>query len=144
MEETLKEGTPIQRRFEISDSSDEAMTEVDSKDMEPYTTPTKKGKKRNKGKGVKRPVTPERPIPNLPQTLSRRKLEADWAKPAETLASEDEPADLGKFIGKYLRNTNGLRDFMVGQERNDANYDIWSQSQSQHIAVRQITLMRQL
>jgi len=73
----------------------------------------------------------------MPQTPSRKKLEVDWAKPAETLASEDEPADLGKFIGEYLRNTNGLRDFMVGQERNDPNYDIWCQQQSQHIAARQ-------
>jgi len=48
-------------------------------------TPTKKGKKHNKGKGVRRPTTPERPIPNMPQTPSRRTLEADWAKPAEEL-----------------------------------------------------------
>jgi len=80
---------------------------------------------------------PERPILNMLQTPSRRKLEANWAKPAEMLANENEPADLGKFIGQYLRNTNGLRDFMVGQERNDANYDNWCQQQSQHIAARQ-------
>jgi len=73
----------------------------------------------------------------MPQTPSRRKLEGDWAKPADTLTSENEPADLGKFIGEYHRNTNGLRDFMVGQERNDASYDIWCQKQSQHITVRQ-------
>jgi len=137
MEETLKVYTPIPRRFEISDSSDEAITEVEWRDETPYMTPTKKGKKRNKGKGVGRPVTPERPIPNMPQTPSRRKLECDWAKPAESLTNEEEPADLGKFIGEYLRNTNGLRDFMVGQERNDASYDIWCQQQSQHIAARQ-------
>jgi len=94
-------------------------------------------KKRNKGKGVERPVTPDQPIPNMPQMPSRRKLESNWAKPAETLASENEPADLGKFIGEYLRNTNGLTDFMVGQGRNDASYDIWCQQQSQHIAARQ-------
>jgi len=114
MEETLKVYTPIPRKFEISDSSDEAMTEVEWRDETPYMTPTKKGKKRNKGKGVRRPETPDQPIPNMPQTPSRKKLEFDWAKPAATLASEDEPADLGKFIGEYLRNTNGLRDFMVG------------------------------
>jgi len=53
------------------------------------------------------------------------------------LASEDEPADLGMYTGEYLRNTNGLRDFMFGQERNDPNYDIWCQNQSQHIAARE-------
>jgi len=140
MEETRKAYTPIPRKFEISDSSDnedDVMTEVEWRDESPYMTPTKKGKKCNKGKGVRRPVTPERPIPNMPQTPSRKKLESDWAKPAESLASENEPADLGKFIGEYLRNTNGLRDFMVGQERNDANYDVWCQQQSQHIAARQ-------
>jgi len=140
MEETQKVYTPIPRKFEVSDSSDnedDTMTEVEWRDEDPYMTPTKKGKKRNQGKGVKRLVTPERPIPNMPQTPSRRKLEADWAKPAESLANENQPADLGKFIGEYLRNTNGLRDFMVGQERNDANYDSWCQQQSQHIAARQ-------
>jgi len=140
MEETRKVYTPIPRKFEISDSSeneDDMMTEVEWRDEEVYMTPTKKGKKRNKGKGVQRLATPERPILNMPQTPNRRKLEADWARPAESLTNENEPADLGKFIGEYLRNTNGLRDFMVGQERNDANYDIWCQQQSQHIAARQ-------
>jgi len=140
VEETWKVYTPIPRKFKISDSSDnedDMMTEVEWRDEESYMTPTKKGKKRNKGKGVKRLAMPERPIPNMPQTPSRKKLEFDWAKPAESLASEDEPADLAKFIGEYLRNTNGLRDFMVGQERNDASYDIWCQQQSQHIAARQ-------
>jgi len=140
MEETRKVYTPIPRKFDISDNSDnedDMMTEVEWRDEEPYMTPTKKGKKRNKGKGVKRPVTPERPILNMPQTPSRKKVESGWAKPAESLANENEPADLGKFIGEYLRNTNGLRDFMVGQERNDASYDVWCQQQSQHIAARQ-------
>jgi len=138
MEETRKVYTPIARKFEVSDSSDnedDMMTEVEWRDEEPYMTPTKKGKKRNKG--VKRPATPERPIPNKPQTPSRKKLKSGWAKPVETLTSENELADLGKFIGEYLQNTNRLRDFMVGQERNDANYDSWCQQQSQHIAARQ-------
>jgi len=140
MEETRKVYTPIPRNFEASDSSDnedDMMTEVEWRDEEIYMTPTKKGKQRHKGKGVKRPVTPERPIPNMPQTPSRKRLESDWARPAESLTSENEPVDLGKFIGEYLRNTNGLRDFMVEQEKNDANYDIWCQQQSQHIAARQ-------
>jgi len=137
MEETLKVYTPIPRKFEISDSDDEVMTEVEWRDGDPYMMPMKKGKRCNNGKGVKRPATPKRPIPNMPQTPSRKKLEFGWAKPAESLASENEPADLGKFIGEYLQHTNGLRDFMVGQERHDANYDVWCQQQSQHIAARQ-------
>ena len=140
MEETLKVYTPIPRKFEVSDSSDnedDMMTEVEWRDESPYMMPTKKGKRRNKGKGVRRPETPDQPILDMPQTPSRKKLELDWAKPAATLTSEDEPADLGKFIGEYLRNTNDLRDFMVGQERNDASYDAWCQNQSQHVAARQ-------
>jgi len=139
MEESRKVYTPIPTKFEVSDSShseDDTMTEVEWRNESPYMTPTKKGKKSNEGKGVERPVTPERPILNMPQRPSRRKLESDWAKPEEILATEDEPADLGKFIGEYLRNTNGLRDFIVGQERNDASYNMWCQQQSQHIAVR--------
>jgi len=83
IEESRKVYTPIQRKFEISNSSnneENMMTEVESRDETPYMTPTKKGKKRNKGKGVNRPIMPERPVPNMPQTPSRRKLEADWAK----------------------------------------------------------------
>jgi len=140
MKETRRVDTPIRRQFEVRDSSDnkdDMMTEVEWRNEEPYMTPTKKGKKRNEGKGVKRPVTPDQPIPNMPQMPSRKRLDVDWAKPAESLTSENEPEDLGKFIGEYLRNTNGLRDFMVGQERNDASYDIWCQQQSQHIAARQ-------
>jgi len=62
MEETRKVHTPIQRKFEISDDSkvsDEALTEVEWREEEPYMTPMKKGKKRNKRKGVKRPETPK-------------------------------------------------------------------------------------
>jgi len=54
--ETPKRGrTPT---FQNSES-DEAMTEALWRDEEPYMTPTKQGKKQNKGKGVKRPVMPE-------------------------------------------------------------------------------------
>ena len=77
MEETRKVYTPIPRTFEVSDSSDnehDKMTEVEWRDEEPYMTPTKKGEKPNKGNGVKRPATPERPIPNMPQTPSRKNL----------------------------------------------------------------------
>jgi len=59
MEETRKVYTPIPRKFKISDSSDDAMTEVEWRDESPYMTPTKKGTKRKKRKGVKRPETPE-------------------------------------------------------------------------------------
>jgi len=139
IEETRKVYTPIPRKFEISDDSevsDEAMTEVEWRDKEPYMTPTKKGKKRNKGKGVRRPETPERPILNMLQTPSRRKLEADWVKPAEWLTSEKEPANLEAFISEYLWNTNGLRDFMVGREDYDVKYAAWCGEQAEHVAAR--------
>jgi len=140
MEETRKVYTPIPRKFEISEDSEvsnEAMTEVEWRDEEPYMTPTKRGKKRNKGKGVRRPETPERPIPNMPQTPSRRRLEADWAKPAEELTNEKGWVNLEAFIGEYLRNTNGLRDFMVGREEYDVKYAEWCGEQANHIAARQ-------
>jgi len=140
MEETRKVYTPIPRKFEISDSSDnedDAMTEVEWRDESPYMTPTKKGKKRNKGKGVKRPATPEQPIPNMPQTPSRRKLEADWAKPAETLTNENGPVNLEAFIGEYLRNTNGLRDYMATSQLHDERYDEWCLKQAEFMAARQ-------
>jgi len=38
--------------------SEDGMTEVPWRDEEPYMTSTKQGKKRNKGKGVRRPETP--------------------------------------------------------------------------------------
>ena len=117
MEETRKVYSPIPRKFGISDSSDDAMTEVEWRDKSPYMTPTKKGKKGNKGKGVKRPEMPERPIPNMPQTPSRRKLEADWAKPAEKVTNENKETNLKVFIGEYLKNTNGLRDFMIKRRK---------------------------
>jgi len=113
MEETQKVYTPISRKFEISDSKDEAMMEVEWREEEPYMMPTKKGKKRNKRKGVKRPETPEQPIPNMPQIPSRKKLEADWAKSADRVANEGEPVNWEAFVGEYLRNTNELRDFMI-------------------------------
>jgi len=127
MEETLSVYTPIQRKFEISDSDneDDIMTEVEWRDEEIYMTPTKKEKKRNKGKGVRMLVTPERPIPNMLQTPSRKKLEADWAKPAEEVTNE------------YLRNSNGLRDFMINKAKYDDNYSEWCGEQVGHIAARQ-------
>jgi len=140
MEETRKVHTPIPRKFEISDSSDnedDMMTEVEWRDESPYMTPTKKGKKRNKGKGVRRPETPDQPIPNMPQTPSRRKLEADWAKPAETLTNENGPVNLEAFIGEYLRNTNGLRDFMATNQLHDERYDEWCLKQAEFMAARQ-------
>jgi len=113
------------------------MTEVEWRDEEPYMTPTKKGKKCNKGKGVKRPVTPERPIPNMPQTPSRKKLEADWAKPAEEVTNENKEVNLEAFIGEYLRNTNRLRDFMINKAKFEDSYSEWCGEQAGHIAARQ-------
>jgi len=72
----------------------------------------------------------------MPQTPSRRKLEADWAKPAESLANWNEPVNLEAFIGEYLQNTNGLRDFMVGREEYDVKYVKWCGEQTNHIAAR--------
>jgi len=140
MEETLRVYTPIPRKFEASDSSDnedDKMTEVEWRDESPYMTPTKKGKKRNKGKGVRRPETPDRPIPNMPQTPSRKKLDADWAKPAETLTNENGPVNLEAFVGEYLRNTNGLRDFMATNQLHDERYDEWCLKQAEFMAARQ-------
>jgi len=140
MEETRKVYTPIPRKFKVSDdnnSEDDTMTEVEWRDEEPYMKPTKKGKKCNKGKGVKRPKTPERPILNMPQTPSRKKLEADWAKPAEGVANENKEINLEAFIGEYLRNTNGLRDFMINKAKYNDSYSEWCGEQAGHIAARQ-------
>jgi hypothetical protein len=135
--ETVKSCTPIPRKFEISDSEDEVMTEVEWREEDPYMMPTKKGKNRNKGKGVRRPVTPERPIPIMPQTPSRKKLEADWAKPAEVVTNEGGPVNLEAFVGEYLRNTNGLRDFMATNQLHDERYDEWCLKQVEYMAARQ-------
>jgi len=135
--ETMKISIPIPRKFEISDSDDEVMTEVEWRDEEPYRMLTKKGKKRNKGKRELRPVTPERPIPNMPQTPSRRKLEADWSKPVEAVTNEEGVVNLEAVIGEYLRNTNGLRDFMATNQLHDERYDEWCQKQAEHMAARQ-------
>jgi len=138
MEETRKVYTPILRHFEVSDDEeDDAMTEVEWRDEESYRTPTKKGKRRNKGKGVERPVTPKRPILNMPQTPSRNKLEADWAKPAVEVTNEKKEANLEEFIGEYLRNTNGLRDFIINKAKYDDSYSEWCGEQASHIAARQ-------
>jgi len=100
-------------------------------------TPTKKGKKGDKGKGVKRPATPERPIPNMPQTPSRRKLEADWAKLAEEIANGKGPGNVEEYIGEYLQNTNGLREFMLAKEKYDNCYEEWCGKQAEHVAAKQ-------
>ena len=113
------------------------MTEVEWRDESPYMTPTKSGKKRNKGKGVRRPVTPERPIPNSLQTPSRKKLDADWAKPAETLMNENGPVNLVAFVGEYLWNTKGLRDFIATNQLHDERYDEWCLKQADFMAARQ-------
>jgi len=140
MEETLKVYTPIPRKFELSDSTDnedDMMTEVEWRDESPYMTPTKKGKKRNKGMGVRRPKTPEQPILNMLHTPGRRKLDSDWAKPAELLTNENGPVNLEAFVGEYLSNTNGLRDFMATHQLHDERYDEWCLKQAEFMAARQ-------
>jgi len=92
---------------------------------------------RNKGKGVERLVTPERPIRNVPQTPSMKKLEADWAKPAEEVTNGKSEVNLEAFIGEYLGNTNGLRDFMINKAKYDDSYSEWCGEQAGHIAARQ-------
>jgi hypothetical protein len=64
-------------------------------------------------------------------------LEADWIKPAESLTSEKEPANLEAVISKYLQNTNGLRDFKVTNQLHDERYDEWCLNQAEHMAERQ-------
>jgi len=80
---------------------------------------------------------PGRAIPNMPQTPSRRTLNSVWAKLAESLANENELADLGKYIGEYLRNTDGLRNFVVGQETDYGEYETSCIAQGEHVAARQ-------
>ena len=137
---TLRVYTPIPRKFEVSDesnASDDATTEVGWREEELYMMPTKKGQKLNKGKGVKRSQSPERPIQNMPQTPSRRKVEVNWAKPGGVVTNEGEPVNLETFIGEYLRNSNGLRDFMATNQLQDERYDEWCQKQAEHMAARQ-------
>jgi len=71
------------------------------------------------------------------QTPSRRRLESDRAKPADVLTNEGELANLEAFIAEYLRNTNGLRGFMVGREDYDKEYAKWCGGQAEHVAARQ-------
>ena len=80
---------------------------------------------------------PEQPIPNMPQTPSRRKLEADWANTAEELTNEKKEVNLEAFIGEYLRNTNRLRDCMINKVKHDDSYSEWCGEQAGHIAARQ-------
>ena len=47
------------------------------------------------------------------------------------------PVNLDDFIGEYLRNTTGLRDFMVRREDYDVKYAKWCGEQAEHIAARQ-------
>jgi len=73
----------------------------------------------------------------MPQTPSRKKLDVDWAKPAETLTNENGPVNLEAFVGEYLRNTKGLRDFMATNQLHDERYDEWCLKQADFMAARQ-------
>ena len=86
---------------------------------------------------MKTPATPDQPIPNTTQTPHRKKLEADWAKPAESMTNENGPVNLEAFIGEYLRNTKGLRDFMATNQLHDEGYDEWCLKQAEFMAARQ-------
>jgi hypothetical protein len=113
------------------------MTQLEESEEEPYMTQTKHGKKRKKGMGVKRPVTPEGSIPNILQTTSRQKLEVYWAKPAEEVTNESAETNLEEFIGEYHPNTNGLRDVNITQEQYDMNYEKWCDKQAEYMTERQ-------
>jgi LPS O-antigen subunit length determinant protein (WzzB/FepE family) len=80
---------------------------------------------------------PERPVPNMPQTPSRTKLEADLEKSAGDVANGKGPGNLNEFIGEYLRNTNGLREFVLAKENYDNCYAEWYGKQAEHVAARQ-------
>jgi hypothetical protein len=73
----------------------------------------------------------------VPLTPGRRKLEADWAKPAEESTNGKGPGNVEEFIGEYLRNTNALRDFMQAKEHYDNSYADWCGKQTEHVAARQ-------
>jgi len=118
----------------LESDSDEPMIEVDLRKEEPYMTPTTTRKQYNKGKSVVRPQTPKQPIPNMPQTPSRRILEADWAKPAEEVTNENGAIDLEESIGECLRNTDRLSDCVISQEKYDMNYSEWCGHQAEHLA----------
>ena len=64
-------------------------------------------------------------------------MEADWAKPADEVTNEKKEVNLEAFIGEYLRNTNGLRDFMINKAKYDDSYSEWCGEQAGHIAARQ-------
>jgi hypothetical protein len=73
----------------------------------------------------------------MPQTPCRRKLEADWAKPAEGAANGKGPGNLDEFIGEHLRNTNRLREFILGKDKYDTVYVEWCEKQAGHVVARQ-------
>jgi len=75
--------------------------------------------------------------PEYAADAKQEKVGADWAKPAEELANQNGPVNLEAFIGEYLWNTDGLRDFMVGREEYDMKYMEWCGEQMNHIAARQ-------
>jgi hypothetical protein len=70
----------------------------------------------------------------MPQTPSRNRVKADWAKPAEDMINGKEEGNLEAFIGEYLKNTNGLRDFMINKAKYDDSYSEWCGEQASHIA----------
>jgi hypothetical protein len=48
-----------------------------------------------------------------------------------------EEGNLEAFIGEYLKNTNGLRDFMINKAKYDDSYSEWCGEQASHIVARQ-------
>ena len=53
------------------------------------------------------------------------------------MTNENKEVNLEAFIGEYVRNTNGLRDFMINKAKFDDSYLEWCAEQASHIAARQ-------
>jgi len=53
------------------------------------------------------------------------------------VTNEKKEVNLKAFIGEYVRNTTGLRDFMINMAKYDDSYSEWCGEQASHIAVRQ-------
>jgi hypothetical protein len=55
----------------------------------------------------------------------------------EAVTNKEGVANLEAFIGEYLQNTNGLRDFRATNQLQDKRYDEWYLKQAEHMVARQ-------
>jgi len=72
----------------------------------------------------------------MPQSPSRRKIEADWANPAGENANEQGPGNVDEFIGEYLWNTNRWRECMLVKDNYDYSYADWCGRQAEYVVAR--------